>query len=276
MSKNKNRQFAKATGKLNNGEVSHRNMVRSFEERLIQSICKRMGNFCSTVNYHYYTVETGATLNHASGNQTIHMAEAGNTPQEGAAMVPVQPMAAPTATDCPMAQGSPNPSAAPMAAGSSKSLSAPMAQGSPNPLVAPMVADNPPVTTATPEVVADSDEPSCDTIIKRVILMLMELKKKGEYLFYSKSHWVSIFRILVDYYGFPQSINQFCQRIQQMGDDFRIPCTYNALSRIDGILGKSFSKWDMKECDSDRLSYFAVKLEIATTFKAMLKQEFGN
>lgn len=124
-----------------------------------------------------------------------------------------------------------------------------------------------------PAPVTEEPEPlSEDERIARAIIYVMELRTpRGAYLFTSKSQWVSIYRILVDYHGFPDGYTEFLHRIEAMHTDFRVPCTYDALADICGVFARRFSQWDVKDYDSDRTAYFHTKREIAVALKEALK-----
>ena len=120
---------------------------------------------------------------------------------------------------------------------------------------------------------AEATEPlDDDERFAHAIVHVMEQRTpSGVYLFTSKSQWVSIYRILVDYHGFPEGYTEFLRRIEAMHTDFRVPCTYDALADISGVFARRFSQWDVKDYDSDRTAYFHAKREIALKLKEALK-----
>lgn len=124
-----------------------------------------------------------------------------------------------------------------------------------------------------PAPVSEAPESICeDERFARAILHVMEVRTpSGAYLFTSKSQWVSIYRILVDYHGFPEGYTEFLRRIEAMHTDFRVPCTYDALADISGVFTRRFSQWDVNDYDSDRTAYFHAKREIALKLKEALK-----
>lgn len=61
------------------------------------------------------------------------------------------------------------------------------------------------------------------------------------------TQWVAIYRILVDYHGFPQPFSLFCRRIYTMMPGFksRFACDYQAIQKGigNGILKKPYDEW---------------------------------
>jgi len=61
------------------------------------------------------------------------------------------------------------------------------------------------------------------------------------------TQWVAIYRILVDYHGFPQPFSDFCRRIYTMMPDCksRFACDYQAIQKGigNGILKKHYDVW---------------------------------
>ena len=63
-----------------------------------------------------------------------------------------------------------------------------------------------------------------------------------------KAQWVAIYRVLVDYYGFPAELTSFCKRIKLImkGDSCKYPCDYQSIQKplaSCAILQKHYSKW---------------------------------
>ena len=63
-----------------------------------------------------------------------------------------------------------------------------------------------------------------------------------------KAQWVAIYRVLVDYYGFPKELTSFCQRIKLImkGVSCEYSCDYQSIQKplaSCGILQKHYSKW---------------------------------
>ena len=65
--------------------------------------------------------------------------------------------------------------------------------------------------------------------------------------FATVTQWVAIYRILVDYHGFPQPFSDFCKRINKMMPDCksRFACDYQAIQKGigNGILKKPYEDW---------------------------------
>ena len=79
-----------------------------------------------------------------------------------------------------------------------------------------------------------------------VLQKLMEATDdEGRQLFTMKSQWIAVYRILVDFLGFEDEYRDFCRRINKMGK-YPIPCSENAVKRIDGIFAKPFKTWSKK------------------------------
>lgn len=61
------------------------------------------------------------------------------------------------------------------------------------------------------------------------------------------TQWVAIYRILVDYHGFPQPFSYFCKRINRLMPNFksRFACDYQAIQKGigNGILKKPYAEW---------------------------------
>ena len=63
-----------------------------------------------------------------------------------------------------------------------------------------------------------------------------------------KSQWVAVYRVLVDYYGFPDEITAFCERICQSmrGTHITFTIDYQCIQKplaANGILQKPYSQW---------------------------------
>ena len=64
-----------------------------------------------------------------------------------------------------------------------------------------------------------------------------------------KSQWVAVYRILVDYCGFPSEVKSFCQRIKLLmrGYDCKFTCNYQSVQKSlasKRILQKPYSDWE--------------------------------
>lgn len=66
-------------------------------------------------------------------------------------------------------------------------------------------------------------------------------------LFTVKSQWVAIYRVLVDFYGWPGELTAFCQRVEQLPFSHALdyPCDYQAVQKAkNGILDKHYKHWE--------------------------------
>ena len=67
-------------------------------------------------------------------------------------------------------------------------------------------------------------------------------------LFSVKSQWVAVYRVLVDYYGFPAELTSFYKRMKMImkGVNCKFPCTYQSIQKTlasKSILQKSYTDW---------------------------------
>jgi hypothetical protein len=75
------------------------------------------------------------------------------------------------------------------------------------------------------------------------IKMLMEEKdENGKFIFKTKSQWIAVYRILVDYRKWREDYHGFSGEINKLGV-FRVPCKENAIKRIDRPFDKPFCTW---------------------------------
>lgn len=84
-----------------------------------------------------------------------------------------------------------------------------------------------------------------------------------------KTQWVAVYRILVDYYGFPKGYKAFCKRVENMMSDYKgaFACDYQAVQKGigNGILAKPYEEWKAyKRKDTD--TAFQRQLLIAEAF----------
>ena len=71
------------------------------------------------------------------------------------------------------------------------------------------------------------------------------------------TQWVAVYRVLVDFYGFPSEMTLFCDRINELMKEVSLeyPCNYQSIQKplaSKAILQKHYSKWreyDVKKCD---------------------------
>lgn len=64
-----------------------------------------------------------------------------------------------------------------------------------------------------------------------------------------KSQWVAVYRILVDYCGFPSEVKSFCQRIKLLmkDSDCKFACNYQSVQKAlaaKRVLQKPYSDWE--------------------------------
>lgn len=88
-----------------------------------------------------------------------------------------------------------------------------------------------------------------------------------------KTQWVAIYRILVDYYGFPKPLYEFYNRIQKMMPrcQSKFACTYQAIQKGIGydILTKHYEEWKRYKPEDSGKS-FRRQLHTAERFLKLL------
>ena len=62
------------------------------------------------------------------------------------------------------------------------------------------------------------------------------------------TQWVAVYRILVDFYGFPEAYDVFCAKIERLtkGVNLSFPCDYQAIQKplaSCAILQKHYEQW---------------------------------
>ena len=77
--------------------------------------------------------------------------------------------------------------------------------------------------------------------IKAAILKVMPY-------FSVSSQWVAVYRVLVDFCGYPEELSAFCKKIARMmfGSQLRFAIDYQSLQKplaANGILQKSYNQW---------------------------------
>ena len=131
-----------------------------------------------------------------------------------------------------------------------------------------------PASTATP---ITARYALATVIIKECITELMAITHgKDKKLFTQVNHWQMIYRILVDRQLMPAGFQDFQDSIMQMGNDFSIPCSYEALKDIDGVFAKPFRQWDVTLYRGKRLSAYHHKYEIASTFDGLVERRLSS
>ena len=72
--------------------------------------------------------------------------------------------------------------------------------------------------------------------------------EKVEVLFTVGSQWVAVYRVLVDFYGFPNEISAFCNRMKGIMGQVKLtyPCKYQSIQKAltsSTILSKHYNHW---------------------------------
>ena len=62
------------------------------------------------------------------------------------------------------------------------------------------------------------------------------------------TQWVAVYRILVDFYGFPKAYDLFCAKIEKImkGVNLTVPCDYQAIQKpmaSHAFLRKHYNQW---------------------------------
>jgi hypothetical protein len=113
-----------------------------------------------------------------------------------------------------------------------------------------------------------------NTDFAQALAYLMEEKSSDDkYLFKQKCQWIAVYRTFVDYYKWNIGYHEFVTRVHGMGN-FRIPCSEDAVRRIDGIFNKPFSEWDI-QAYKGRECTFHRQYRIAKRLMEILKEQQG-
>ena len=96
-------------------------------------------------------------------------------------------------------------------------------------------------------------------------------------LFTVKSQWVAIYRVLVDFYGWPGELTAFCQRVEQLpvshALDYR--CDYQAVQKAkNGILAKHYKHWESFSLTDKVNTCFSRQKLIAVRLLTFLRSNF--
>ena len=91
-----------------------------------------------------------------------------------------------------------------------------------------------------------------------------------------KSQWAAVYRVLVDYYGFPKEMKAFCDRIGLLikGRNVEFPCDYQSLQKAmsaNGILRKPYDVWKSYQPRPDE-KFFARQKRIAELLLKALRE----
>ena len=88
-----------------------------------------------------------------------------------------------------------------------------------------------------------------------------------------KAQWVAVYRVLVDYYGFPSAFKEFCKRIQKMMPHYKgsFACDYQTIQKgVCDILAKPYEKWKEHTPQNDERSFIRQRCT-AERFMLLLK-----
>ena len=90
------------------------------------------------------------------------------------------------------------------------------------------------------------------------------------------TQWVAVYRVLVDFYGFPSEMSSFCSRIAQLmkGVKMEFPCDYQSIQKplaASAILQKHYSLWQEYRTKKDDRAFPRQKL-IADKLLEVLKK----
>ena len=110
-------------------------------------------------------------------------------------------------------------------------------------------------------------------VIKKCILQLLSEKKAdGICLVQRKQQWFAIYRILKDYYGFPEEPLKFFHLMKSMGlDKASVPCTYDSIKKSPHeMFYKKYTSWNEEKFDGNKDTYIQMAA-IATRFRQLLK-----
>lgn len=95
---------------------------------------------------------------------------------------------------------------------------------------------------------------------------------KGRPLITFSSQWTAIYRILVDYHGYPTEYVGFHRRMQRLGvDTLTPPCTYEALKDIDGLFARPFEQWKPQSYPG-QTAVFERNYQVASILKGLLEE----
>lgn len=127
-----------------------------------------------------------------------------------------------------------------------------------------------------PILCVETDRALVTVIIKDSIIELMAIVHgKDKLLFTQVNYWQMIYRILVDRGLMPSGYQDFHDCMVQMGNDFRIPCSYEALKDIDDVFAKPFKQWKVSLYHGKRVSTYNHKYEIARVFDEIVERRMN-
>ena len=128
-----------------------------------------------------------------------------------------------------------------------------------------------------PILCAETDRALVTFIIKDSIIELMAIAHGNDKLLFTQvNYWQMIYRILVDRGLMPAGYRDFHDGMVQMGNDFRIPCSYEALKDIDDVFAKPFKQWKVSLYHGKRVSAYNHKYEIARLFDEIVERRMNQ
>ncbi|MBO5704185.1 MAG: hypothetical protein J6R91_06440 [Bacteroidaceae bacterium] len=109
--------------------------------------------------------------------------------------------------------------------------------------------------------------------IKACIMQLQELQdKNGKYMFTNKGHWYVVYKVLSEYYRFPEKMSDFSALMADWGmKEARVPIDYETLKKESQqltIATKKHAEWH-KVVPADKKTMHCI--ELATAFLNLLK-----
>lgn len=111
-----------------------------------------------------------------------------------------------------------------------------------------------------------SSEPKSDDEIVQAI-------ERVRPMFSVNTQWVAVYRVLVDYYGFPRTCTAFCKRIKRMMP--RASCNYQTIQKgiiSVGILASPYEEWERRSGECTAVS-FQRQLNVARAFLRELGEQ---
>ena len=111
-----------------------------------------------------------------------------------------------------------------------------------------------------------SSEPKSDDEIVQAI-------ERVRPMFSVNTQWVAVYRVLVDYYGFPRTCTAFCKRIKRMMP--QASCNYQTIQKgiiSVGILASPYEEWERRSEEYTAVS-FQRQLNVARAFLRELGEQ---
>lgn len=111
-----------------------------------------------------------------------------------------------------------------------------------------------------------------DSHVKEAIQRLMEqTQPDGTYVFQTQTQWYAVYRILVDYHHWPDSMAAFERRINDMQLALRVPCKEESFKKINTQTPyyRPFEEWKPK----DNPTLYNRLRQTAQHFKQLMDQQ---